>query len=153
MKMTLKKTKRILVVDDDTQIVRLLSLRLKANNFDVSVAYDGLQGVQVAKVDLPDLILLDINTPHGGGIRALENLKAMADTSKIPVIIITAYASKEVKRLVLELGANDLISKPFNNDELMEKIKAALGSQNISPDEMWFYQNGYRNNIIFDNII
>ncbi len=141
MKMELKKTKKILVADDDTQIVRLLSFRLKANNFDVIVAYDGYQCVQVAKDDLPDLILLDINTPFGGGIKALETLKTMADTSKIPVIIITAFASTEVIRLVMELGASDLISKPFKSDELIEKIKTTLGYQNTSPDELCFYQN------------
>ncbi len=145
--------KRILYVNNDTQIVRLLSLRVNANNSDVSVAYNGYQCVQVAKDDLPDLILLDINTLFGGGIRALKTLKTMADTSKIPVITITAFASKEVKRLVLELGASDLISKPLNSDELMEKIETTLGCKNLSLDKMLFYQNEYLKNIMFNDII
>ncbi len=145
--------KKILYVNNDTQIVRLLSLRLKANNSDVSVAYNGYQSVQVVKDDLPDLILLNINTLFGGGIMALKTLKTMADTSKIPVIIITAFASKEVKRLVLELGASDLISKPLNSDELMEKIGTTLGCKNLSLDKMLFYQSEYLKNIMFNDII
>ena len=137
--------KKILVVDDDPQIVQLLSLRLKASNFDVISAYDGYQCVQVAKDELPDLILLDIKMPAGGGIGAFEILKGMTKTSLIPVIFITAFPSKEVKRLVIELGADDIISKPFNSDVLIRKINAALSHQNITSDDMLFSNVEYNN--------
>ena len=118
--------KKILVVDDDQQIVRLLSLRLKANNFDVAFAYDGYQCVQVAESELPDLILLDIKMPLGGGIRAIEILKLMPETQNIPIIFITAFLSQGVKKLVMDLGAEDIISKPFDSETLVEKINTIL---------------------------
>ena len=118
--------KKILVVDDEPQIVRLLSSRLKANNFDVVVAYDGYQCVQVAERELPDLILLDIKMPLGGGIRAIEILKGMPATKNIPIIFITAFPSQGVKKLVMDLGAEDLISKPFDSEALIEKINTIL---------------------------
>ncbi len=118
--------KKILVVDDEPQIVRLLSSRLKANNFDVVVAYDGYQCVQVAERELPDLILLDIKMPLGGGIRAIEILKGMPATQNIPIIFITAFPSLGVKKLVMDLGAEDLISKPFDSEALIEKINIIL---------------------------
>ena len=137
--------KKILIVDDSQQIVQLLSLWLKTSNFDVISAYDGYQCVQVAKDELPDLILLDIKMPLGGGIGAFQILKGMTDTSMIPVIFITAFPSTEVKRLVMELGADDLISKPFNSDELIEKINTALSHQNITSDDMLFSNAEYNN--------
>jgi len=127
--------KKILVVDDEPQIVRLLSLRLKAKNFDVISAYDGYQCVQVAKLELPDLILLDIKMPLGGGIKAYENLKDIDATNMIPVIFITAFPSAEVKKLVMDMGAEDFISKPFNSDVLIEKINTILSNKKIKPDE------------------
>ena len=138
--------KRILVVDDEPQIVRLIGLRLKANNFDVIGAYDGYQCVQMAKLKLPDLILLDIKMPLGGGIKAYETLKSMAPTSLIPVIFITAYPSTEVKNQVTELGAEGFISKPFNGDELIGKINTSLSYQNITSDDEIFSDSAYIQN-------
>ena len=118
--------KKILVVDDEPQIVRLLTLRLKAKNFDVISAYDGYQCAQVAKAELPDLILLDIKMPLGGGIKAYETMKNTVSTSKIPVIFITAFPSVEVRKLVMDMGAEDFVSKPFNSDQLIDKINKIL---------------------------
>lgn len=126
--------KKILVVDDEPQVVRLLSLRLKANNFDVISAYDGYQCVEVAKLELPDLILLDIKMPLGGGVKAFEKLKSLATTNTIPVIFITAYPSIEVKKQVMEMGAEDFISKPFNSEVLIEKINTILDSKELKSD-------------------
>ena len=121
--------KKILVVDDEPKIIRLLAMRLKAKNFDVVSAYDGYQCVQVAKQELPDLILLDIKMPLGGGITAFENLKNISTTKLIPVIFITAFPSEEVKKLVMNMGAEDFISKPFNSDLLIDKINIILNKQ------------------------
>ena len=126
--MTRNKTmkKKILVVDDEPQIVRLLTLRLKAKNFDVLSAYDGYQCVQVAKDEIPDMILLDIKMPLGGGIIAFEKLKSLSKTKNIPVIFITAFPSAEIKKQVMDMGAEDFISKPFNSDVLIDKVNAIL---------------------------
>ncbi len=135
--------KRILIVDDNYQIVRNLKWRLEASNFDVSVAYDGYECVHLAKLELPDLILMDIKMPIGGGLWAFEILKGMTDTSMIPVIFNTEFPSTEVKRLVMEMGAEDLIWKPFKSDELIEKINTALSYQNITSDNMLFSDAEY----------
>ena len=119
--------KKILVVDDEIQIVRLLSLRLQANNYDVIVAYDGYQCIQMVKAENPDLILLDIKMPMGGGIEAFENLRNNKITKKIPVIFITAFPSVEVKKQVIDMGADGFISKPFSSEELLNKIRSIIG--------------------------
>lgn len=118
--------KKILVVDDEAQIVRLLSLRLQANNYDVIAAYDGYQCVQMAKEEKPDLILLDIKMPMGGGIKAFETLRVNTFTEKIPVIFITAFPSVEIKKQVIDMGANGFIAKPFSSKELLKKIKSII---------------------------
>ena len=119
--------KKILVVDDEAQIVRLLSLRLQANNYDVVVAYDGYQCIQMAKEENPDLILLDIKMPMGGGIKAFETLRENTYTETIPVIFITAFPSVEVKKQVIDMGADGFIAKPFSSEELLKKIKSIIG--------------------------
>lgn len=119
--------KKILVVDDEAQIVRLLSLRLQANDYNVVVAYDGYQCVQMAKEETPDLILLDIKMPMGGGIQAFENLRDNTITEKIPVIFITAFPTAEIKKQVTDMGANGFIAKPFGSEELLNKIRSIIG--------------------------
>jgi two-component system alkaline phosphatase synthesis response regulator PhoP len=143
--------KKILVVDDEPHIVRLLSLRLKANNFDVISAYDGYQCVQVAKLELPDLILLDIKMPLGGGIKAFENLKEIEATNTIPVIFITAFPSVKVKKQVMNMGAEDFISKPFNSELLMEKINTILKNKKFKNDENPLSDAAYDQNSLETN--
>jgi DNA-binding response OmpR family regulator len=119
--------KKILVVDDEAQIVRLLSLRLQANNYDVVVAYDGYQCIQITQEENPDLILLDIKMPLGGGIKAFETLRKNQNTENIPVIFITAFPSVEIKKQVIDMGAEGFIAKPFSSDDLLEKIRSIIG--------------------------
>ena len=119
--------KKILVVDDEAQIVRLLSLRLQANDYTVVVAYDGYQCIQMAKEETPDLILLDIKMPMGGGIKAFEILRDNTITEKIPVIFITAFPTLEIKKQVVDMGANGFIAKPFGSEELLNKIRSTIG--------------------------
>jgi DNA-binding response OmpR family regulator len=138
--------KKILIVDDNPQIVRLLAMRLKASNFDVVAAYDGYQCIPVAKKESPDLILLDIKMPLGGGIGAYETLKGMADTSIIPVIFITAEPSTEVKNLVMEMGADGFVAKPFDSEDLLEKINTALSGNNVPSDDSLFTDSVYIQN-------
>ena len=118
--------KKILVVDDEIQIVRLLSLRLQANNYDVIVAYDGYQCIQMVKAENPDLILLDIKMPMGGGIEAFENLRNNKITENIPVIFITAFPSVKIKKQVIDMGADGFIAKPFSSEELLKIIEELL---------------------------
>jgi len=125
--------KKILIADDAKEIVLLIASRLKANNFEVIVANDALQAFAKALREKPDLILLDIKMPAGGGIGVLENLRASAETAIIPVIIITAFPSEEILQKVKELGVSGFIAKPFKADDLLRKIRKALGE--VSKEE------------------
>ena len=119
--------KKILIVDDEPDIVKVIASRLKANNYDVEVAFDAREAIQVAHKVKPDLIILDIKMPSGSGISVYENLSIFGDTARVPVIFITAYSNDEVRKKVLDLGAADFMEKPFNPDELTEKVNRILG--------------------------
>ena len=110
--------KKILIVDDEPGIVRLLSLRLKAKNYEVFEASNGLECVQVAQEEVPDLILLDIKMPGMGGIAAFEKIRNLTITKEIPVIFMTAFPKLEIKNQVLYMGAKGFISKPFISKDL-----------------------------------
>ena len=118
--------KRILIVDDEPSIVRLLSLRLQAKNYEVFVAYDGLECVKIALKEVPDLILLDIKMPVEDGIGAYKKLIQMESTKKIPVIFMTAYPKVELMNQVLKMGAKDCISKPFISEDFEQTIALAI---------------------------
>jgi DNA-binding response OmpR family regulator len=120
-------SKKILVVDDDPTILRLIATRLKANNYDVVTASDAVFAVKKAHEEKPDLIILDIKMPAGGGMSVVENLKMASHTMLIPILCITAEASPEIKRKVTELGAEDFLAKPFHADELLSRVRKALG--------------------------
>ena len=119
--------KKILVVDDEPQIVHLLSQRLKASGYETYGANDSYQCLKMAKEVLPDLILLDMKMPAGGGIQAFNNLKSSIYTQNIPIIFITAYPGPEVEKQVRDMGADGFFAKPFNSIELLNKIKSLIG--------------------------
>lgn len=119
--------KRILVVDDEPKIVHLLCQRLKASGYEAFAANDSYQCIKMTREVKPDLILLDIKMPAGGGIHAFNILKSSVYSSTIPVIFITAYPGDEIKKQVKELGADGFFAKPFNSVELLNKIKELIG--------------------------
>jgi len=119
--------KKILIADDEPYMLKLIAARLKANNYEVVMASDGLYAVIKAHEEKPDLIILDIRMPVGGGMGVFENLRMTTDTMLIPIIFITAHPSEEIQRKVMEMGAEDFIAKPFDADELLAKVRKALG--------------------------
>jgi CheY-like chemotaxis protein len=119
--------KKILIIDDDKAIDFLLASRLKANKYETVVAYDAVQAVAKAFREKPDLILLDIRMPGGGGIRVMDNLRNSANTALTPVIVITAYAGMEIRQKAKEMGVVDFISKPFKAEDILPRIRKALG--------------------------
>jgi len=118
--------KKILIVDDEPGIVRLLSMRLKMKGYEVFAAYDGLEGVKAAVKELPDLILLDIKMPQGGGIGAFERLIQIEATKAIPVIFMTAFPTKEIQAQVRKMGARECISKPFISEDFEKTIETNI---------------------------
>lgn len=121
--------KKILIVDDEPNVVTTLSTRLRANNYEVIAAFDAMQAVRQAHRENPDLIILDIKMPGGGGYTAFEQIKQSSDTALIPIIFLSALPPVEVERKAKELGADDFIPKPFQSEVLLDKIKKLLGGE------------------------
>jgi CheY-like chemotaxis protein len=119
--------KNILVIDDNIKTVKLVESRLKANGYEVISSTSGIQGLEKAKKELPDLILLDIMMPDMNGYEVIEKLKKDGDTKSIPVIMLTARREiEDIEKSMFVYGAVGYISKPFSAHELLKKIKNAL---------------------------
>ena len=111
----------ILVVDDDEQILDFLRPKLRGSGYNVLTASNGNEAIEQVKAQEPDLLVLDLMMPEKDG---LETLKEIRDFSAAPVIILSARGADADKIRGLELGADDYLSKPFNPDELLARIKA-----------------------------
>ena len=118
--------KKILLVDDEIQLADMVKMRLEANNYDVITASGGIEGLEKAEKDDPDLILLDILMPGMDGYQTLEKLKENSETKSIPVIMLTAKGQADDLTRSVSLGAIDYVVKPFSPVKLLEKIKRAL---------------------------
>ncbi|MEW6510718.1 MAG: response regulator transcription factor [Bacteroidota bacterium] len=117
--------KRILVVDDERDIVDLLRYNLGREGYDVVTAYDGQEALRRA-ADPPDLVLLDVLMPVMDGFETCKQLKANPRTASVPVLFLTASASEVDEVLGLELGADDYIQKPISPRKLLARVKTAL---------------------------
>lgn len=117
---------RILVVDDEPDILKLLEYNLKRSGFQVILAKDGPEAIEAARANRPDLVLLDIMLPDMEGTEVLRRLKSMEATASIPVIMLTAKGEEVDKIVGFELGAEDYITKPFSPRELILRVKAVL---------------------------
>ncbi len=123
--------KKILVVDDDPNIVKLIKTRLEANNYEVITAEDGEECMQKLSTDKPDLIILDILMPKADGYNVLIGMKEIkaltGEIPIVPVIVLTALSDPRVKNMIEQEEIKDYIVKPFNSEELLAKIKKAFG--------------------------
>ncbi|MGB2706078.1 MAG: response regulator [Candidatus Omnitrophota bacterium] len=117
---------KILVVDDEIDVTKVVEARLKKANFDVSTAKDGKEALTSAKKTLPDLILLDIMMPGMDGYEVAERLRKDSKTSLVPIIMLTAKASTEDKIKALKKGIEDYITKPYDANELIARVEAVL---------------------------
>lgn len=115
--------RRILVVDDAPDIVHAVRLYLEMEGFTVYSAFNGRQAVDVVRMKLPDLVILDVMMPELDGLSAL---KLIRDVSNIPVILLTVRNEEEMKVRGLRLGADDYVTKPFSQRELLGRIQAVL---------------------------
>ena len=119
--------KKILIVDDDPNIVSLLAARLRANGYEIVSAEDGLVGLEKAKTEKPDLIILDLMLPKMDGYKVCGLLKKDTRYSKIPIILFSARAQEADVRLGEEVSADAYITKPFEPKKLLSKIQGFLG--------------------------
>lgn len=114
---------KILIAEDDKKIARLLQLLLEGEDYKTEIAYDGKYALEIAKSQAFDLLLLDIMMPKMNGIEVCRKIR---EFSKTPIIIISAKDEVSDKVIGLELGADDYITKPFSNEELIARVKAML---------------------------
>ncbi len=120
--------KKILIVDDEQDIVETLQFMLEAEGYDCSVAFDGESGLSLAKELKPDLIILDVMMPKINGYKISRLLKYDNKYKDIPIIMITARSQDEDKMIGEETGVNEYITKPFEIDFVVSRVKSYLGS-------------------------
>ncbi|MBU0709139.1 MAG: response regulator [Candidatus Omnitrophica bacterium] len=119
--------KKILLVDDEKDLVETLAFRLEASDYEVVKAHDGQDGLDKARSVHPDLIILDLMLPKMDGYKVCRMLKFDEKFKKIPIILFTARAQESDKKMGEEVGADAYITKPFEAPVLLAKIKELLG--------------------------
>jgi two-component system KDP operon response regulator KdpE len=127
---------KILVVDDDPDLVRALRLRLKANDYQIATASDGYTAIASAQKEKPDLIILDLGLPAGDGFVVLERLQNSDVLSGVPVIVLSARDPQSNEQKALKAGAAAYFQKPADNDELLNSIRVSL-PQHQTHDQAW----------------
>ncbi len=127
--------RKILIVEDDEDIAQVLKKRLLANNYQVVVAGDGIQGVRRARNDRPDLILLDLMLPGGNGLIVLKNIRKHVTSEYLPVVVLTGVGDSEFKKRILEEGVDAYIEKPYDPEELLGTIEGILRAKRVSHDQ------------------
>ena len=118
------KGKRILVVDDEAPIQRILRRNLTVSGYEVLLASNGLQALEMLGLHQPDLMLLDLCMP--GELDGLDVCVKVRESSRIPIIVLSAVTEEKKKVRALDLGADDYLTKPFSNDELQARVRACL---------------------------
>lgn len=120
---------RILVVDDDKEVVRLVRAYLEREGYDVLVAYDGETAVHILRRDQPDLLLLDLMLPDRDGWDITRLVRGDPALASIPIIMLTARVEDTDKIIGLEIGADDYVTKPYNPREVVARVRARLRTQ------------------------
>lgn len=114
---------RILVVDDERQLLRAMSINLRARGYEVDLAETGAQALQLAASKHPDVVILDLGLPDLDGADVIAGLRGW---SQVPIIVLSARHSEEAKVTALDAGADDYVTKPFGMDELLARLRATL---------------------------
>jgi len=117
---------RILIIDDDPNLCALLEQVFSAPGYQVMVANDGNKGLQVAKDYKPDVVIVDLNMPEINGHQVCVGLRAEPATSNIPIMMLTAVRELPAAMKGMASGANDFMTKPFQNDEVLARVEALL---------------------------
>src|ERR1700726_4732974 len=118
--------KKILIVDDDPDVLHSMHVRLKANNYDTSFAADAISCMAEARKNEPDLVILDLGLPAGDGFVVMERFKAVPSLASIPVIVVSGRDHRANHKRAIEAGAKAYLQKPVNNAELLAVIRQTL---------------------------
>ena len=127
----MEQKRKVLIVEDEKNIVDIIRFNLEQQGYDTLEEYDGEAGLKTAREANPDLILLDVMMPRMNGFDVCRALRG--DGNNVPVIILTAREEEEDKILGLEIGADDYITKPFSMRELMARVKANIRRTSMAP--------------------
>jgi two-component system KDP operon response regulator KdpE len=114
---------RILIVDDEHQLVRALSINLRARSYEVATASDGTTALAEAARHVPDLVVLDLGLPDMDGVEVVRGLRGW---TSVPILVLSAREGSSDKVAALDAGADDYVTKPFGMDELLARVRAAL---------------------------
>ena len=136
---------KILIIEDDKNIQRLLTLELRHKNYSVSSAYNGEEGIEMFFKNSYDVVLLDLMLPKKSGKEVCQELRKVSDT---PIIIITAKDSILDKVELLDLGANDYICKPFAMEELLARIRVVIRNIDNSNNKQFYLENNIKMDIL-----
>ena len=125
--------RRILVVDDEKMIHTVMKGALERHGFRVHSAFDSVQAPMMARQVKPDLIVLDITMPGGGGYEAFKRLQMMSTTAMIPILVYTSVLPADVAARIPESAAVGLLTKPASPDEILAAIRRLLGDESAAP--------------------
>ncbi len=121
--MGMEQKPRILLVDDEPQLTRVLRAGLKARGYDVRIAADGISGLEIFGDWQPDLLVTDLAMPNMDGLELCRRVRAISQT---PIIVLSAKGEEKTKVEALDIGADDFVTKPFGMDELLARVRASL---------------------------
>jgi pilus assembly protein CpaE len=127
---------KVLLIDDDPHLRKILSRVLQKNDFEVIIAEDGATGLRVARRQQPDLIILDIIMPGMDGFEVAQRLHNDPTCARIPIMVLTAYATPWGRKTAVEVGVDDFVTKPFGIDDVVAKVKAMTSPPELSPDHV-----------------
>ena len=119
--------KKILIVDDEPEIVEFIGMRLAAKSYDIIKAFNGEDALRMAMKEKPDLIILDVLMPPPDGLKVCSTLKNDASYKNIPIILLSAKATEKDRETGKQCGADEYLTKPFENKDLLDNIKKLLG--------------------------
>jgi DNA-binding response OmpR family regulator len=117
---------RVLIVDDDQDLLELLSFNLVEEGYEVTVARSGMEALNAARIALPDLVLLDVKLEGLDGYTVCQMLKALPSTSTIPILLVTGMRAHLDRRKGMLAGASDYITKPFRMKDLIQRVRVML---------------------------
>ncbi len=117
---------RILIVDDNVEITKAIKIRLEAENYDVFIASNGKEALDILEKESMDLVILDVLMPDMDGFEVCRRLKSRGERAHLPVIMLTVLAKDSEKVKGLDMGAHDYITKPYESDELLARVRAGL---------------------------
>ncbi|GHH28829.1 response regulator [Streptomyces lanatus] len=121
---------RVLVVEDDPQLVRALVINMRARRYGVDAAPDGVTALRLAAVRQPDVVMLDLGLPDMDGVDVIRSLRGW---SRVPILVLSARQGSDEKVAALDAGADDYVTKPFSMDELMARLRAAVRRTEEAP--------------------